>query len=386
MSPNSANVYVVRNLRPLLYPPIRTSVDGNVEGFLGDRTHLLLVEAPGNHVIRVDARGYWAEVSLHVEAGKNYFLFLDRPDSGDAWPFTLKTLDNSRGPLRLRMSRVRAPGVSLHKRDLARSGETELHVAAWRGDRDAILALIAGGLDVNGKTGLGWTPVMFAASQGHVDVVDVLLRQGAMAEIVEESMESQLASALVYMAAAQVQEKSGARELARGAYEIALLLFNRAAKCYGDTAEGLASTIRSREIAMAIGESLKAFAQAVADMPNYTRARWRARESAQIDALRRTNKTGTGYEGYVRAVQIYTPLYTRMYVRNEIPQFHEDVPLSFVENADISTIEGERDAYAEMASRSRLGARQCREIVECYTRGLTAYMLSQCVAAALQLK
>ena len=54
--------------------------------------------------------------------------------------------------------------------------ESPLMIAALKGDLDAARRLIARGADVN-KT--GWTPLHYAATHGHLDVIRLLLEQHA---------------------------------------------------------------------------------------------------------------------------------------------------------------------------------------------------------------
>uniref|UniRef100_A0A7S0XJ94 Uncharacterized protein n=1 Tax=Erythrolobus madagascarensis TaxID=708628 RepID=A0A7S0XJ94_9RHOD len=56
---------------------------------------------------------------------------------------------------------------------------TALHLAAMEGYDEVAAALIAAEADVNAQNVLGWTPLMWAAARGKVDVVRVLLDAGA---------------------------------------------------------------------------------------------------------------------------------------------------------------------------------------------------------------
>ncbi len=55
----------------------------------------------------------------------------------------------------------------------------DLTDAASAGDLDEVLALLAKGVDVNGKDQRGWVALVSAAGNGHMDIVRALLKQGA---------------------------------------------------------------------------------------------------------------------------------------------------------------------------------------------------------------
>ena len=59
------------------------------------------------------------------------------------------------------------------------SGWTPLHYAAWDGHADVAALLLDRGAEVNVKTIDGWTPLHYAADYGHADVVALLLERGA---------------------------------------------------------------------------------------------------------------------------------------------------------------------------------------------------------------
>ncbi|KAJ8396360.1 hypothetical protein AAFF_G00019370 [Aldrovandia affinis] len=59
-------------------------------------------------------------------------------------------------------------------------GETPLHLAAIKGDVEAVKELLAQGADPNLKDHAGWTPLHEACNLGHLGVVEALLQQGAL--------------------------------------------------------------------------------------------------------------------------------------------------------------------------------------------------------------
>lgn len=67
-----------------------------------------------------------------------------------------------------------------HLQRLARGPRNELHKAALDGSSTRIETLLAGGtIDIDQGDPRGWTPLMYAAEEGHSDVVTVLLNRGA---------------------------------------------------------------------------------------------------------------------------------------------------------------------------------------------------------------
>ncbi|XP_020491318.2 BRCA1-associated RING domain protein 1 [Labrus bergylta] len=59
-------------------------------------------------------------------------------------------------------------------------GETPLHLAAIKGDVEAVRELLDQGSDPNLKDNAGWTPLHEACNLGHLAVVEVLLSSGAL--------------------------------------------------------------------------------------------------------------------------------------------------------------------------------------------------------------
>ncbi|XP_041856748.1 BRCA1-associated RING domain protein 1 isoform X2 [Melanotaenia boesemani] len=59
-------------------------------------------------------------------------------------------------------------------------GETSLHLAAIKGDVEAVRELLDQGVDPNLKDNAGWTPLHEACNLGHLAVVEVLVSRGAL--------------------------------------------------------------------------------------------------------------------------------------------------------------------------------------------------------------
>ena len=73
-------------------------------------------------------------------------------------------------------------------------GQTALMWATAQNQLTAVEALLGAGADPNARSGRGFTPVLFAAREGHVDVLEPLVRAGAA---VDDALPSNGMSALV---------------------------------------------------------------------------------------------------------------------------------------------------------------------------------------------
>ena len=63
-----------------------------------------------------------------------------------------------------------------------KSGQTPLHVAVkidWPNQRDVVELLLANRADVNARDNDGWTPLHWAADRGHPAIAELLLASGA---------------------------------------------------------------------------------------------------------------------------------------------------------------------------------------------------------------
>ena len=70
---------------------------------------------------------------------------------------------------------------------LAGDLDKDLIKAAGKGDAKKVLALLQKGADVNAADKLGWTPLKRAAENNKVDVVDLLIENGAMIDTLNGS-------------------------------------------------------------------------------------------------------------------------------------------------------------------------------------------------------
>ena len=65
-------------------------------------------------------------------------------------------------------------------------GDSLLHIAAARGDRDAVLLLLDAGMDPDLTGDMGCTPLHEAAGNGHREVAEMLISRGARTDSVNE--------------------------------------------------------------------------------------------------------------------------------------------------------------------------------------------------------
>ena len=69
---------------------------------------------------------------------------------------------------------LNAPEIDLEAK--ARNGDNALMIACFKGNKPAVEALLAKGAEVNRP---GWTPLHYAAANGHNDIINILLEKSA---------------------------------------------------------------------------------------------------------------------------------------------------------------------------------------------------------------
>ena len=87
----------------------------------------------------------------------------------------------------------RAGGFLINQKNVG--GATALHIAARNGNIDIIIILLANGADVNIADNEGWTPLMRAAINGNAKIVEALLGKGANVALLNSNRESVLTHA-----------------------------------------------------------------------------------------------------------------------------------------------------------------------------------------------
>ncbi|WP_083232879.1 ankyrin repeat domain-containing protein [Endozoicomonas atrinae] len=86
---------------------------------------------------------------------------------------------------------LKAKGSDINGPRAKKKKYTPLHFAAQNGHLEAIDALIARGADVNARTKDGRTPLHFAAQNGHLEAIDALIARGASAPPVTMSRKTE---------------------------------------------------------------------------------------------------------------------------------------------------------------------------------------------------
>jgi hypothetical protein len=65
-------------------------------------------------------------------------------------------------------------------------GDSCLHIAAGRGDLQAVKILVDAGLDINLRGDLGNTPLHYARKRAHQEVIRFLINHGALPQLENE--------------------------------------------------------------------------------------------------------------------------------------------------------------------------------------------------------
>ena len=95
---------------------------------------------------------------------------------------------------------------------------SHMHVAAQKGDLEAIIGLLGQGADVNSRDRYGQTALMLAARAGHCNIVAALLEHGAHLNVTAKYGLSALMLAVVndHVEAARMLANAGADLTLRG--------------------------------------------------------------------------------------------------------------------------------------------------------------------------
>jgi glycerophosphoryl diester phosphodiesterase/ankyrin repeat protein len=83
---------------------------------------------------------------------------------------------------------LKCKGININGYESEQSKETALYVAAKYDLKDSAESLIKNGADTEiGEASFGWTPIFVAAAHGYVDIIDLLISNGAKYYIQDES-------------------------------------------------------------------------------------------------------------------------------------------------------------------------------------------------------
>lgn len=189
---------------------------------------------------------------------EDYFAALQRDDVGAVQALLERGFDaNTRDPegqvglyLALRQPSLRVAGLLLKwpQVDLdARNAQDEnpLMMACLKGQLDWVLKLIERGADVNKP---GWTPLHYAATSGHLKIIEVLLEHHAYIDAASPNGTTPLMMAAMYSTPSTVKLllESGADPLLKNALGLNAMDFARRAK-NAESEELVAAFIRGRQ-------------------------------------------------------------------------------------------------------------------------------------------
>ncbi len=128
---------------------------------------LALPFVPSN-MLRAAETGDASQVLLYLRAG----MPVDVADARAWTPLMVAAFNGNEEVARLLIE------YGANKRARDRGGYTPLHWAALKGYKE-VTALVAAGVDCNVRSSFGLTPLLQAASNGHAEVVSMLLQRGA---------------------------------------------------------------------------------------------------------------------------------------------------------------------------------------------------------------
>ena len=119
----------------------------------------------------------WFEAAKRDNAGvigsllqRGFDINATEPERGDT-ALILAMREDAMKVVRLLLS---SSNLDLEKR--ARNGDNALMIASWRGNLRAVEMLVEKGAEINRP---GWTPLHYAAGNGHLDVIRFLLEHHA---------------------------------------------------------------------------------------------------------------------------------------------------------------------------------------------------------------
>lgn len=189
---------------------------------------------------------------------EDYFSALQRDDVVAVQALLERGFDpNTRDPegqvglyLALRQPSLRVAGLLLKwpQVDLdARNAQDEnpLMIACLKGQLDWVVKLIERGADVNKP---GWTPLHYAATSGHLKIIEVLLEHHAYIDAASPNGTTPLMMAAMYSTPSTVKLllESGADPLLKNALGLNAMDFARRAK-NAESEELVAAFIRGRQ-------------------------------------------------------------------------------------------------------------------------------------------
>ncbi len=195
-----------------------------------------------------------------VQAGSydDFFIAIKRDDASAVQSLLKRGFDaNSRDPagfhglfLALREPSLKTAGVltAWPKTDLnvsTKQGETPLMMAALKGHTELATQLVAKGADVN-KT--DWTPLHYAATHGHIAIINLLLENHAYIDAESPNGSTPLMMAAQYGTAAAVKLllESGADPLLKNQLGLTAIDFAQRAN-RTDSAALVAAFVRAKQ-------------------------------------------------------------------------------------------------------------------------------------------